>query len=531
MIVIIDNYDSFTYNIYQEVARLTDEPVSVVRCDRISLAGLEDMDMSRLIISPGPGRPEEAGISIDAIRHFAGRIPILGVCLGHQAIGAAFGGAIVQAKRICHGIVEDMTLDGRGLFRAVGGQGSFTRYHSLVIEENSLPEELEITARAYDGDIMGVRHKQYDIEGVQFHPESFASKNGEMVIKAFLSYRREPFAVTPVLNALLQGKSMDRHTAELFMEDLTEGLLDERRMSAILTALTAKGPSAEEIAGCAAVLCRKKTPIHVHRELTDIVGTGGDGKHSFNISSLSALVAAACGLAVAKHGNRAVSSSSGAADFYEALDVKIDTSPEKTAQIIEELGFGFLYAPTYHSAMRFAAPVRRLLGVKTIMNLVGPLSNPADAAYHMLGVYEKSLLKPVAHAAGLLGSRHVMVVCSQDGMDEISPCAPTDVVEIRDDGGEKEYVIEPRDYGVPEGIDSGELLGGDARQNVQLAMDVLTGKGRAAIFYAVMLNAAAALYVGGRVETLAAGCRLAREAMENGSVLLLIDRLRDMSHA
>ena len=154
-------------------------------------------------------------------------------------------------------------------------------------------------------------------------------------------------------------------------------------------------------------------------ELTDIVGTGGDSKGSFNISSMSALIAATCGLPIAKHGNRAVSSKSGSADFYENIGFKIDVSPEKSAEVIRKTNFGFLFAPVYHSAMRFAAPVRNVMGIKTIMNLIGPLSNPAGAAYQMLGVYSKDLLLPVAEASKTLGAKRVMVVVSEDGFDEI----------------------------------------------------------------------------------------------------------------
>ncbi|TAH53881.1 MAG: bifunctional anthranilate synthase component II/anthranilate phosphoribosyltransferase [Treponema sp.] len=530
MIVLIDNYDSFTYNVYQYLARLSREEIRVVRNDSVTIADLEKLSPSRLVVSPGPGRPEDAGISVEAIRHFAGKIPVLGVCLGHQAIGCAFGGKIVGAKFIKHGIAEEMSLDGRGVFRTVGTKGTFTRYHSLVIEEASLPDCLEVTARAVDGDIMGVRHKQFDVEGVQFHPESIASTQGEAVLRAFLSYRREGLSFSKVLSSLMAGKSMSRETAELFMEDLTEGSLDERQTSAILTAISAKGPSAEEIAGCAAVLCRKKTPVPIQADLTDIVGTGGDGIGSFNISSLAALVAAACGVPIAKHGNRAVSSKSGSADFYEALGIKIDISADKTAAIIEKTGFGFLFAPVYHSAMRFAAPVRKLLGVKTIMNLVGPLSNPAGAQYQMLGVYEKSLLRPVAEASKMLGARRVMVVVSRDGMDEISCAAVTDVVEIGEDGVFREYTIDPADFGIRD-CPISDLLGGDSRENASLALDALQGRGRQGIVEAVALNAAATLYISGCAPTFKEGYARAKAAIADGSVLKKIDEVREASCA
>jgi len=529
MIVIIDNYDSFTYNVYQYFARLSSEEIRVIRNNEITIQELDALSPSRLVISPGPGRPSEAGISIAAIRHFAGKIPILGICLGHQAIGEAFGGKIVGAKFIKHGIAEEISLDGKGVFRTIGNKGVFTRYHSLVIEEESLPAELEVTARAQDGDIMGVRHRELDIEGVQFHPESIAATQGEALIKAFLSYRREGLSFSATLSSLMAGQSMSRETAELFMEDLTEGSLDERQTSAILTALSAKGPAAEEIAGCAAVLCRKKKNVPITASLTDIVGTGGDGLGSFNISSMAALVAAACGIPIAKHGNRAVSSKSGSADFYEALGIKIDVSADKTAQIINKTGFGFLYAPVYHSAMRFAAPVRKLLGVKTIMNLVGPLSNPAGAAYQMLGVYHPSLMKPVAQASKMLGSERVMVVSSRDGMDEISPCDLTDVIEIDADGKEKTFTVDPAALGVSS-CTMADLLGGDAQENVRLAREILSGGGRPGIRHAVALNAGATLYISGKTVSIEEGYHLALDALADGRVAAKIEEVREASH-
>lgn len=519
MIVIIDNYDSFTYNIYQSVCNLTNEPVTVLRSKECSIADIEKLKPSHLIVSPGPGRPEDAGISVEAIKHFAGKLPILGVCLGHQAIGYAFGAKIVQAKFIKHGIAEEINLDGRGIFRNIGKKGTFTRYHSLIVDENTLSADFEVTARATDGDIMGIRHKKYDIEGVQFHPESIASKEGDPLFKAFLNYRRDSLPVTAILNKLIAKEDLDQKTAELFMETLTDGLLDERQTAAILTAIAAKGPAASEIAGCAAVLCRKKTviPFSKEIELTDIVGTGGDSKGSFNISSMSSLIAAACGLKVAKHGNRAVSSKSGAADFFEAFGIKINAAPEKMAKVIEKTNFGFLFAPVYHSAMRFAGPVRKALGIKTIMNLIGPLSNPANAKYLMLGVYSTDLLKPVADAAKMLGAKRVMVITSEDGFDEISPMTKTFVYEIDEDNQAMKYKIDPAEFGIPK-CDDEELGGGTAKENIALAKDLLQGKGRPAIRYASLLNAAAALYVGKQANSLKAGYEMAKNALDSGAV-------------
>lgn len=516
MILIIDNYDSFTYNVYQSLARLTAEEIKVVRSKEATVADLAAMNPSKLVVSPGPGRPEDAGVSVEAIKYFAGKIPILGICLGHQAIGYAFGAKIAQAKFIKHGVAEEISLDGKGLFRLIGRKGTFTRYHSLVIDESTLPSDFVVTARASDGDIMGIRRKTLDIEGVQFHPESIASEFGAQFFTAFLNYRREPLDATALLNQLIAKKDLSESQAAMFMEDLTDGALDERVTAAVLTAIAAKGPAASELSGCASVLCKKKTPLPIDSsDLAEIVGTGGDGKGSFNISSLAAIVAASCGQPMAKHGNRAVSSKSGAADFYQALGIKIDLAPSAAARLIRETNFGFLMAPIYHSAMRFAGPVRKALGIKTIMNVLGPLSNPAGAKYEVLGVYGAELLEPMARAAKALGAKRVMVVHSEDGFDEISPCAKTSVFQINEDGKEYKYSINPADYGI-DGAAADELLGGTGEDNAKLALEILDGGGRRTIRAAVALNAAAVLYLAGKARTIKDGYKTAIESIDGG---------------
>lgn len=531
MIAFIDNKDSFTFNIVQSLERVSGDRVEVFRSEECTVAEVEAAKPDYIVIGPGPGTPQEAGISIEAIKYFAGKLPVLGICLGHQSIGAAFGANIVGAKFIRHGIVESMTTDGRGLFRTIGKTSSFTRYHSLVIEEASLPADFEVTCRAADGDIMGIRHKTLCIEGVQFHPESIASENGDAIFKAFLNYRRENLNTAEFLNQLIAKKDLTEEQAALFMENVTDGTMDERVMAAILVAMASKGVATSEMVGCASVLLKKKTKFPVAGSgMAEIVGTGGDGKGSFNISSMSALVAASCGQRVAKHGNRAVSSKSGAADFYENLGLKIMAKPEQTAKLVEETGFGFLMAPVYHAAMRFAGPVRKVLGIKTIMNVLGPLLNPAGAEYEVLGVYSASLLEDYARAAKKLGAKRVMVVCSRDGYDEISPLVPTDVFQIDEKGKEYRYVIDPAKFGIS-GCDEEELMGGDGAENAALAMEVLNGGGRKTIKAAVGLNTAALLYLCGKVKTLKEGYDMALDAIDSGKTLAKIKQIQEVSES
>jgi anthranilate synthase/phosphoribosyltransferase len=543
MIVLIDNYDSFTHNLFQYLSELTSESVKVIRNDRVTPAQLASMKPSRLVISPGPGRPAEAGISVEAIRHFAGKIPILGVCLGHQAIGEAFGGVVVGAQRIVHGKSERMKVDGKGVFRAINSPAEFVRYHSLAVEESSLPEVLEVSARSEDGEIMGLRHREFDIEGVQFHPESVASNDGKKLLANFLNYRRQPFEPRFYLQGILDGRDLEQSEAAEFMEELTDGNLTDPQIAGFLVAMNAKGIRAQEIAGCAQVLQRKRTPLKVAGALLDTCGTGGDGLGTFNISSLTALVAASCGARVAKHGNRAVSSRSGSADFYKALGINIDVSPQRAAQAIDEAGFAFLFAPLYHGAMRFAGPARRDLGIKTIMNLLGPLVNPARAEYQLIGVFSEIFMRPMAEAAVRLGIRRGMVVHGLDGQDEISVCAPTRIIAFEAGGGVPtfdEFVVQPENYDLrthkPEA-----LTGGNAEENAQVALRLLAGENGlgpdgvvdpvlAALHDAVVINAGAALQIYGTVETITEGVQAAIRALDDGSAMETLERVIEITH-
>ena len=531
MIAFIDNKDSFTFNIVQSLERISRDKVQVFRSEEATVKEIENAKPSCVIVGPGPGTPETAGISIEAIRYFAGKLPVLGICLGHQSIGAAFGARITGAKYIRHGIVEEINTDGRGIFRSIGTKGSFTRYHSLVIDESTLPDDFEVTARAKDGDIMGIRHKKFILEGVQFNPESIASEKGDMLFKAFLNYSRENISHVKLLNQLIDRKEpLTREQAASFIGELTDGMMDERVASSILTAMASRGlPTAGEMAGAAEVMLKKKTRFPLeHHGLAEIVGTGGDGKGSFNISSLSALIASSCGQPMAKHGNRAVSSKSGAADFFENLGINIMADPEKTAELIKKTGFGFLMAPVYHSAMRFAAPIRKALGIKTIFNVLGPLLNPANAEYEVLGVYSRELLKDYAHAAKALGAKRVMVINSEDGYDEISPCAVTHVYQIDEKGREVQYAINPKDFGIND-ADETELYGGNGKDNAALALEVLNGEGRKTIRYAAGLNTAAVLYLSGKVRTIKEGFAAALEAIDSGRALSKLKEIQNVS--
>ncbi|MBI9101401.1 MAG: bifunctional anthranilate synthase component II/anthranilate phosphoribosyltransferase [Spirochaetales bacterium] len=518
MILLLDNYDSFTYNVFQLVTKHSTEPVAVHRSDKVSLEQVIEMSPEALIISPGPGRPENAGISLEAVRHFAGKIPILGICLGHQTIAQAFGGEIISSRNIVHGKTEAISLDGRGLFRNLGTTEIFTRYHSLAVNRQNIPDCFEISAESRDGEIMGIRHKEYPVEGVQFHPESLGSlEAGEKLIINFLHYKREPLPKKLILTKLQNREDLTTDEMTDFMDELTDGSLNDTFTSAVLMGLNMKGITSEEIAACASVLQMKKASIKSSIPVIDTCGTGGDGLGTFNISSFTALIVASAGGTVAKHGNKAVSSKSGSSDFYTELGINFNYSPEGAVKLLEKSSFTYLHAPFYHSAMRFAGPVRKELGIKTIMNLLGPLVNPADAEFRIIGVYDKELCPVMARAAKILGVSRVMTLASEDGLDEISPSAPTRIFFIDQDGVESDEIFDPKSLGIT-GISLAELKGGDAAENVKMARELLEGTGSEAVRQACLLNAGAALYTGMVAGTIEAGYRLAKEALESGIV-------------
>ena len=525
MYLLIDNYDSFTYNIYQYLSLITDRGIAVRRNNEITLQEIEDMNPEGIVISPGPGRPAESGIILECIRKFKGRFPMLGICLGHQAIGEAFGGKIVQAGRIFHGKTDRIVNDGRGVFRNLAPELDMTRYHSLVIERESFPGELEITALSGEGEIMGVRHRHHDIEGVQFHPESYASESGFKLLKNFINYRRDSVSPKTLLTSIMKHKSLTMEEAGDFMEELTEGNLDEAVTAAFLASLNTKGVAVEEIAGCASVLLKKKKGFKAGVPLLDTCGTGGDGLGTYNISSLAAVTASACGVNVAKHGNRAVSSLAGSYDFYRELGIPVDLGPDAALEMIHREGFAFLFAPLYHSAMRFAAPVRQKLGFKTIMNLLGPLVNPGNAEYQLTGVYDSSLSRIMAQAAKLLGRKRIMVVHGYDGEDEISVTGPTRIVTIFEDGEEKIETFEPEKNSLPL-YSIKDLTGGNASYNAKAALALAEGRGSKALFDSVCLNTGAALFVYGSAESIMEGYETAADAFRQGRVREKIERLK-----
>jgi anthranilate phosphoribosyltransferase len=334
--------------------------------------------------------------------------------------------------------------------------------------------------------------------------------------------------IQQALARILDGHDLTRDEARGVMDTIMAGEATPAQIGGFLVALRFKGETADEIAGCAEAMRSHVLPVRPKRDdLVDTAGTGGDGARTFNISTAAALVAAAAGAGVAKHGNRAVSSASGSADVLEALGFRLEQEPERIARSIDELGFGFLFAPSHHPAMRYAAPVRKELAARTVFNVLGPLTNPADARAQVVGVYSPELVPTIAEVLAQLGARRAFVVHGAGGIDELSPAGPNLVCEVVD-GGVVERTIDPADFDVPR-CRPEDLVGGAPADNAATVREVLAGA-PGAKREAVLLNAAGAIAAGGHAADLAEGYVLASRAVDSGAAAARLDELIAFTH-
>jgi anthranilate phosphoribosyltransferase len=325
----------------------------------------------------------------------------------------------------------------------------------------------------------------------------------------------------------LDGHDLGRERAREVMGEIMRGEATPAQIGAFLVAFRAKGETAAEIAGCAEAMREHVLPVRPKRDdLVDTAGTGGDGARTVNISTAAGIVAAAAGAAVAKHGNRAVSSASGSADVLEAMGFRLDLPADRIAQSIDELGFGFMFAPLHHPAMSHAAPVRREVATRTVFNVLGPLTNPAGARSQVVGVYAPDLVRTLAEVLAHLGARRAFVVHGAYGIDELSPAGPNLVCEVVD-GSVHERTIDPAELGIAR-CDPDELLGGNPDENAQAIREIFRGAGGGRRD-AVLLNAAGAIAAGGQAADLAEGLELARTAIDSGAASERLDELARFS--
>jgi anthranilate phosphoribosyltransferase len=308
--------------------------------------------------------------------------------------------------------------------------------------------------------------------------------------------------------------NLDYAEARIVMDEIMTGKASEIQMAAFLTAMSVKGETIDEITGLAAGMRKHCVRVLHDMDVLEIVGTGGDYSNSFNISTTSSIVISAAGVPVAKHGNRAASSKSGAADVLEALGVNIAVSPEKSLEMLKKINLCFLFAQNYHIAMKYVAPVRKELSIRTVFNILGPLVNPAGANMELLGVYEEELVEPMAQALSNLGVKNALVVFGHDGFDEISISAPTSVCEVRD-GSFKSYVITPESFGIKR-CEKEELAGGSPAENAQITKDILSSKDKGPKRDATLINSAAAIFVARPELSMEDALELARQTIDSG---------------
>ncbi len=521
----IDNYDSFTWNLVQQMRALGAE-IEVVRNDKIDIAGIEALKPQAIVFSPGPGNPDSAGVTLAAVKAFAGRIPLLGICLGHQSIAQAFGAKIVRAKRLMHGKTSRLSHDGKGLFAGLDDGMEAMRYHSLAVDRQTLPDCFEISATSEDGEIMGLRHKTLPIESLQYHPESVGTPLGVRQLANFISSvtgRRPKLSATrnqrkELLVRALAGTPPDETETEEYFAAVMAGDVAESELASFLTALAGNETTPQMLAGAARAMRSAGVKIDIgDLPAVDIVGTGGDGSNSFNVSTCAAFIAAGAGVVIAKHGNVAASSKSGSADVLRALGYNLAATPVQVERSIRENGIGFLFARELHPAMRYAAPVRSAIGFRTLFNLIGPLTNPAGAKRNVIGVYSQKLAPLFAETLRRLGSERAMVIAGADGLDEISPSGFTYLSSL--EGGEvKTSLLDaPGAYGKT--YATKEIAGGSPEENARTLLKILEGEERGACRAASVENAAAAILVSGIAKDYREAVALAAESVDSGRAL------------
>jgi anthranilate synthase/phosphoribosyltransferase len=533
MLALIDNYDSFTYNLVQYFGELGAN-VRVFRNDQVSLDELIALKPDQLVVSPGPGEPiKDGGISPEAVKYFTGKIPVLGVCLGHQCLGAVYGGKVDRADRLMHGKTSPVNHNGQGIFKDIPSPFDGMRYHSLIVQE-PVPAELEVLAKTPEGEIMALKHREHPTYGVQFHPESILTEHGKKLLKNFLDLKPATVAggeftmLKPFIAKAINRTDLTADEAQEAMNVIMTGQATPAQIGAYLIALRMKGETIPEITGSVRAMRANAVKVELtqtDQPVYDIVGTGGDGAHTFNISTAAAFIVAGTGRKVGKHGNRAQSSHCGSADVLSALGVNLDLAPEQVAQAIEEIGIGFMFAPKFHPAMRYAIGPRKEIGQRTIFNILGPLTNPAGAHIQLTGVFSPALTEPLANVLNELGSRAALVIHGAGGTDELNTCGINRVSHLNN-GAVRTYELDPTEFGFSFATIQ-DLRGGTPDESAVMMRELLAGKLDGARRDAVLLNAAAALAA--ETDDFKSALEEAVASLESGQALAKLDALVEYS--
>ena len=536
MILMIDNYDSFVFNVEQYLKEMTDDEVITVRNDAITIDDIKKMNPSKIIFSPGPKHPKDSGICLEILNNIdeLGNIPILGICLGHQAIGMNFGGEIKRLENPLHGKTSEITVlsENSVLFKNLPKKFKVMRYHSLYVE--NIPEELEVTARSEDGIVMAVEHKSKNIFGIQFHPESFFTEYGKNIIRNFLNIE--------VSENLQKNKNFENskkkgnfENMDKYLKKLQENIaltdtdfreickiIDDKnydivQLGALLVLISEKSLYPESLTAFVNNILEYSTTFEDETPMIDVCGTGGDGFKTINISTAVAFILGAMGVTVAKHGNRAISSKSGSSDVLDKLGVPLEKSLATQIEKLHKKNLAFFHAPFFHKLVGEVREVRSRLGIRTVFNILGPLLHPnTKLKYQLVGLYHEPVHRLYAETLQLLGREHALVVRGNDGLDEITICDDTKIIEVKGDQI-LEYTISPESFGFKRAFHS-EIEGGTPEENAEILVKILKGEEKSAKFDIVVLNAMFALYTADVVDHPAKAKDMVLEAIESGKV-------------
>ena len=534
MILLIDNYDSFTFNLVHFLGDVGGR-CEVVRNDKLTVEQALARQPEAIVLSPGPCTPNEAGICLNLIAAAAGKVPILGVCLGHQAIGQAFGGQVVRAPVPMHGKVSQISHTGTDILEGVPSPFSATRYHSLIVDRDHLPDVLVPTAwtagRAADGDAppfaadlrRAVPPGEHRQRARPPHPGQFPGDRPRL-------QPARPCGLTlpvsndlkPILARLATGATLSAQQAEAAFDIIMSGEATPAQIGGLLMAMRVRGETVEELTGAVRALRTRMTAIEAPAGAIDVCGTGGDNAGTLNVSSAVTFVVAGCGVPVAKHGNRALSSRTGGADVLGALGVNVDVPLERLPDVLRAAGCAFLFAPRHHPSMRHAGGPRAELGTRTLFNLLGPMANPARVRRQLTGVFSPDWARPMAETLRALGTEAAWIVHGA-GLDELTVAGENHVTELRV-GEVRSFTVTPEEAGL-ERAPVEAIRGGDSALNAASLLALLEGA-PGAYRDTVVLNAAAALVVAGRAGDLRHGAALAASAIASGAALVALQTLR-----
>ena len=536
MILLIDNYDSFVFNVEQYLRELTNEEVKTVRNDAITLEKIKILNPSRIVLSPGPKHPKDSGICLEILKNIE-NTPILGICLGHQAFGLVFGGKIEKLEIPLHGKTSEITVTGKNsiLFKDMPEKFNVMRYHSLYVSEENLPEELTVTAKSDDGIIMALEHKTKDIYGIQFHPESFFTEYGKNIIKNFISNTKKETLQSNDKNTEEAERKKADEVFKKYLKKLQDNIpladndfkeicevinsknYDIVQLGALLVLISEKSLYPESLTAFVKNILEYSVTFSDDTPMIDLCGTGGDGLKTINISTTVAFIVAAMGVKVAKHGNKSVTSKSGSSDVIDKLGLTMEKSLITQLNKLENTNLAFFHAPFFHKLVGEVREVRQRLGIRTVFNVLGPLLHPnRKLKYQLVGLYHEPVHRLYAETLQLLGREHALVVRGNDGLDEISICDETKIVEVK---GDKilEYTVSPETFGFKRAFHA-DIEGGTPEENAEILVRTLKGEENSPKSDIVILNAMFALYAADFVKHPAEAKPLILEAINSGKV-------------